>query len=145
MIRTAQRFGLGLVAAASLAGLGLVAEPARADRKLACDMKGTWVEQKDDFAFQATYQAKDGPDTFDGLYTNPSAGAAAHVKGTASKGTWLIVLDYIDPKHRGQTRELSGTGTMLPTNQLEVKGSYVYKQEGREIGKGNFVLVGKCR
>ncbi len=141
-----KRIGLGLAAVGSLAAIGFVAAPARADKQLVCEMKGLWVEAKDDFNFQARYVAKDGPDTFEGSYTNLSKGTVAMVKGLANKGTWAILLTYTDPQHKGQTRELVGQGTLIPaTNKIEIKGNYNYKQDGREIGKGTFLMIGTCK
>jgi hypothetical protein len=145
MSSTAKRVGLGIVAAASIAGIAFVAVPVRADKKLTCEMTGTWIEQNDRFVFQAAYIAKDGPDTFKGLYFNASAGTTANVTGAAEKGTWLIKLDYTDKMHRGQTRELVGTGRLVGYDTLTVNGSYVYKELGRQIGVGTFSLIGKCK
>lgn len=145
MSSTAKRIGLGLVAAGTIAGLALAAAPARADKKLTCEMTGTWIEQNDRFVFQAEYTAKNGPDTFVGTYFNASAKTTARVKGAADKGTWAIVLEYTDQGHRGQTRELLGKGQLIGNSTLTVNGAYVYKEFGRQIGTGNFSLIGKCK
>jgi len=145
MSSTAKRVGLGVVAAASIAGIALVAAPVRADKKLTCEMTGTWIEQADRWVFQASYIAKDGPDTFKGLYFNAGAGTTANVSGAAEKGTWLIKLEYTDKLHKGQTRELVGKGRLVGYDTLTVTGNYVYKEFGRQIGAGSFGLIGKCK
>jgi hypothetical protein len=145
MSSTAKRVGLGVVAAASIAGIALVAAPVRADKKLTCEMTGTWIEQADRWIFQAEYFAKDGPDTFKGLYFNASAGTTANVTGVAVNGTWNILLTYTDQKHKGQTRELVGTGRLVGYDTLTVNGNYTYKEFGRQIGAGTFGLIGKCK
>lgn len=141
---TAKRAGLSLVAVASIVGIGLVAAPASADRKLRCNFSGTWIEQNDNFGFAADYWEKNGPDTFSGVYVNSSAGAQANVTGAASNGTWVIKLTYTDAGHRGQERRLSGQGKMAG-GMLTVSGPYSYWQGANQIGKGNFKLVGQCK
>lgn len=147
MWSTAKRVGLGLVATCGIAGAGLfAAAPAQADTQLTCEMKGTWIEQHDDFVFQARYTAKNGPDTFDGSYFNATTKTTASVKGVAEKGTWAILLKYTDSLHKGQTRELVGTGMRdAGTNTILIKGTYLYKQDGRQIGTGTFAMLGKCK
>lgn len=137
---------LGLVAAAGAVVVGISVGAAwAADKQYTCEMTGRWIEQKDDFVFQARYVAKAaGADTFSGLYFNATTGTTANVKGAADKGTWLIVLEYTDKGHKGQTRELVGTGTGTPS-LLTIRGNYTYKELGRQIGIGTFSLIGKCK
>ncbi len=146
MNRIARRLGAGVLAAASLAAVSFTTAPAQAQNKLACEMRGKWSDEKDEFVFQAQYNTKHNADTFDGLYFNAGAGTTALVKGVADKGTWSIVLTYTDAKHKGQIRELTGQGMRdQATNQIVVNGTFNYKQDGRPIGTGTFTLVGKCK
>jgi hypothetical protein len=136
---------LGLAAAAGVVVIGLSAGSAWADKQYTCEMTGRWLEQREDFVFQARYVAKNaGADTFTGLYFNATAGTTANVKGAADKGTWLILLEYTDKGHKGQVRELVGTGRGSP-DLLTITGNYNYKQDGRQIGVGTSQLIGKCK
>ena len=140
-----KRLGLAAAAVAGMTVLGLYATPARADKKYVCKMTGHWIEQKEEWVFQAEYTAKDaGADFFKGLYMNLTAGTTARVEGAADKGTWLIKLIYTDKAHVGQTRELIGTGRGTPS-LLTITGNYTYKQDVRQIGQGQFQLVGECK
>ncbi len=138
----------GLTAAATL-GIGVAAsEPAWADRQFLCRMKGQWGDAVGDiFEFDAVYIAKDGPDTFTGIYDNPGAGSKAEVKGAANNGTWLILLTYSDAGHKGMIKELKGTGMKDPrTHLLTVAGNYRTLIGTSDIGKnGTFKLAGTCK
>ena len=136
---------LGVVFAMGL-GLFSASGEATADTRYNCDMSGVWVEDKDSFQFSAAYIAKDGPDTFTGVYTNASAGAVASVNGVASNGTWVIALKYTDAKHRGYEKSLLGTGTRdKKSNSITIKGTFNAKKDGREVQKGTFSMIGKCK
>jgi hypothetical protein len=145
MSSTAKRVGFAIIGAASLAGLALFANTARADKQLTCEMTGHWIEQREPWVFQARYTAKDGPDFFTGLYFNATAGTTANVKGVVEKGTWLIRFEYTDQAHKGQVRELVGNGKLVGYNLLDVRGTYAYKDGARNLGTGAFDLIGKCK
>lgn len=135
---------LGVVLAMGLGVFG--ASDAVADSTLTCDMAGTWYPDNDSFAFVAKYIAKDGPDTFTGVYTNSSAGAVANVNGVATNGTWIINLTYTDAGHRGYEKSLVGTGTRnAKTNLLTIKGDFTAKKNGGVVQKGTFTINGKCK
>ena len=134
---------LGVVLAMGLGVLG--ASDASADQRLSCDMAGTWMPDNDTFAFVASYIAKDGPDTFTGVYNNASAGAVANVNGVATNGTWIINLTYTDAKHRGYEKHLVGQGTRAKNNLLTIKGDFTAKKDGAVVQKGTFTINGKCK
>lgn len=137
---------LGIIGVMSLGLIGGTAASARADVKYTCDMKGKWIEDKDDFAFLANYLAKDGPDSFTGIYVNASAGATANIVGTNSGGTWTITLTYTDDKHKNFVKELSGKGKWdAATTTMTVNGAFSAKRDGKEVGKGTFNLLGTCK
>jgi hypothetical protein len=137
---------LGFISLVSLGLVGGSAVPARAEAKYTCEMKGMWVEEKDGFGFVANYLAKDGPDSFTGIYVNSSAGATANVKGTNSGGVWTILLTYTDDKHKNFIKELTGKGTWDgKTSQMSVAGNFSAKRDGKETGKGTFTLNGTCK
>jgi hypothetical protein len=137
---------LGIIGAVTGALLCLSAGDARADKKLFCDMKGTWLASKDNFTFDAHYYVKDGPDYFEGVYTNTSAnGAVAKILGKKQGRTWKITLIYTDPGHKGLMRELVGTGMKDANNKIHILGDYVATRNGRQEDKGPFLLEGKCR
>jgi len=136
------RFGLIML---TVVVFGLATGTALVDKQYTCEMTGRWIEQKDEFVFQARYVAKPaGADTFTGLYFNAAAGMTANVKGVADKGAWMIIFEYTDKAHKGQVRELIGTGRGTP-ELLTIQGNYTYKQDGRQIGIGTFQLIGRCK
>jgi hypothetical protein len=139
---------LGIMALAGL-GVSTYANEVQADKTLRCRMKGSWVQKvgkTDDFEFDAVYIAKNGPDTFSGHYENPGE-ASADITGAASKGTWVIMLTYTDPKHKGMQKQLVGKGTRdKATNLLKVHGKYKTLVGGNDIhNDGFFDLLGTCR
>jgi hypothetical protein len=134
-------FGLALGSMAFV----LTTKEAEADRSLRCDMNGVWVEDRDNFNFVANYVAKDGPDVFQGVYVNSSAGATANVRGTASSGTWTVSMTYTDAKHRGYVKTLIGQGQRVTRNQLTIRGSFTAKKDGRDVQRGTFTLNGQCK
>lgn len=134
---------LGLVAAMGLGMFG--ASDASADSRLTCDMSGTWYPDNDSFAFVAAYIAKDGPDTFTGVYTNSSAGAVANVNGLANNGTWIINLIYTDAGHKGYEKNLVGQGKREKNNSITIKGDFTAKKNGATVQKGTFTINGKCK
>ena len=136
---------LALIGFTSLCVVGGVAADARADRKLSCEMSGTWFPDNDSFAFVADYISKDGPDTFTGVYVNSSAGAVANVKGAASNGTWIISLQYTDAKHKGYEKALVGQGKAAKNNTIDINGNFTAKKDGKEVQKGTFKMNGKCK
>ena len=75
---------------------------------------------------------------------SPKAGSTANVQGSASNGTWTIVLTYTDAGHRGWTKELVGTGSNNK-GTLAINGKYVTKKSGAKTGEGSFQLNGKCK
>jgi hypothetical protein len=136
---------IGLIGITSLALVGGVVADARADRKIKCEMSGTWYPDNDSFAFVADYTERNGPDTFKGVYVNSSAGAVANVDGVASNGTWIITLKYTDAKHTGYEKHLVGQGTAAKNNSLVINGNFTAKKNGAVVQNGTFKLNGKCR
>lgn len=144
MMRTAFK----LAAATFLGGACLLVAPAdaQADTRFNCDLKGTWIEAKEDWLFAANYVAKNGVDSFTGVVTNSKAGTTANVVGSASNGTWIIQLTHTDAAHKGWIYQLVGSGSKDPKTQLlTVKGSFALKKNGTPSGNGTFSLVGQCK
>ncbi len=136
-----------LAAASSFGLVSALSSDAWADKQFMCRMKGTWGDAASDvFEFDAVYVARNGPDTFNGVYDNPGASSKADIKGVATNGTWLILLTYTDSTHKGMIKELKGAGMKDPvTHLLNVKGNYRTLIGTSDIGKnGTFLLEGKC-
>lgn len=140
-----------LLAMMAFAGIGVssLASEVFADRLIKCRMKGTWSKTGtagDDFEFDASYIAKDGPDTFTGRYVNPGQSEGEFV-GAATNGKWLILLKYTDAGHKGMTKEMIGTGYKDPKkNLIVISGNYRTLVGGSDIkASGLFKLAGTCR
>lgn len=140
-----------LLAIMALAGLSVssLASDVRADKMLKCRMKGSWSKPGapiDDFEFDATYIAKDGPDTFTGRYVNPGE-SEADIQGAANRGVWQILLTYRDAKHKGMVKEMTGKGARVPaTNLVSIEGKYRTLVAGNDIkADGTFKLIGTCK
>ena len=139
-----------ILGAATLCLVAASGGDARADRKMTCAMQGTWVDRNDGFFFNADYIEKNDPDTFNGVYSNPSAGATANVNGYALKGTWSITFHYTDPKRQGVELDMTGTGSKdAKTQILTINGTYKATKNIEKLAKssqgGKFKLVGKCK
>jgi hypothetical protein len=116
---------------------------ALADTMLKCEMSGTWVEDKETFTFAADYTAGK-TDRLSGTYSN--AGVTANVGGAVTKGKWSIQVIYTSDKHKGQVRDLIGTGTRdAKTNTVSITGDYTSTKNGKADKKGTFKLAGKCK
>lgn len=120
--------------------------PAMADTTFYCEMKGKWIEAKEDWWFSATYTSKVGDaDTFTGNFINAKAGARATITGSASRGTWNIKFTYIDQGHPGWVRELVGQGGKNAKHQIGIKGTFTLKKSEASSGQGTFTLIGQCK
>jgi hypothetical protein len=142
-----KKLTLAAVAGATAAGaLAVMPSEALADKTVMCRMKGTWVESKDDWEFDAVYTIKNGPDIFRGVYENPGQ-AKADVLGTANAGTWTILLTYTDAKHANMSKKLIGQGQRdTVKNELVIKGAYKTFIGTNDIkADGTFLFHGKCK
>jgi hypothetical protein len=148
MNRLAKYVGVG--ALGTLCCVGVMSGSAWADQKMSCNMKGTWVDRNDDFIFSVDYLSKDGPDTFSGVYVNPSNGAMATVSGSASKGTWVIKFAYTDAKRAGTELELMGQGAKDPkTHEVKINGTFKATKNIQNLAEssrsGRFSMLGQCK
>jgi hypothetical protein len=134
-----------MIGLTNLCLLGGFAQDTEAQTKLLCQMKGQWIEAKDNFEFQANYLIKYGADTLSGYYVNESARAAANVNGTASQGTWTISLVYTDAQHKNYQKDLIGQGSRKDNNTILIKGQFTGKKNGVVVERGTFFLEGHCK
>ncbi len=137
---------VGLVAALALSLVSAMSGEASAQSRQTCHMRGVWNGASNDvFEFDAAYVYNRGEDDFSGIYTNPGV-SQANISAAARKGTWNILLSYIDPAHRGWQRKLVGTGMLDGTSHgILISGSYRQLVPGGPTSSGTFVIDGKCK
>ncbi len=137
---------LGLGAALALALVSALPGEASAQLHQTCHMRGVWNGATNDvFEFDAAYVYNHGEDDFTGIYTNPGV-SQANISAAARKGTWNILLSYVDGAHKGWQRKLVGTGMLDGTRHgILISGSYQQFVPNGAVTSGTFVIDGKCK
>jgi hypothetical protein len=137
---------IGLGAALAIGLVSALPGEASAQARQTCHMRGVWNGANNDvFEFDAAYVYNHGEDDFTGIYTNPGV-SQANISASARKGTWNILLSYIDGAHRGWQRKLVGTGVLDGTSHgIFISGTYQQFVPGGAGSSGTFVIDGKCR
>lgn len=139
-------FVAAVMGASALGALAATPSTAWADKTFTCRFTGTWVGTNEKWLFDAKYIAKDGVDTFTGIYELPGT-SRADVSGNAAKGNWKILLTYTDSKHKGMQKVLTGQGMRNPgTNLVRIDGTFKTLVSGTDSkADGKFSLLGQCK